>query len=117
MVKKNRQYTMTNLTQKTCVACEGGAEPLQGEELRRYLKEIEDWQLEEGQKIQKKFEFKNFKEAIAFVNKVGEIAESEGHHPDIHLVLYKNVVIELWTHAIHGLSENDFIVAAKINLL
>ena len=67
MIKKNRQYTMTNLTQKTCVACEGGAEPLQGEKLRRYLKEIEDWQLEEGQKIQKKFEFKNFNECSLFL--------------------------------------------------
>ncbi|MDP3785451.1 MAG: 4a-hydroxytetrahydrobiopterin dehydratase [bacterium] len=113
---------MKNLTQKTCVACEGGTTPLQGRELRGHLEEVEDWELvgsEEGSpvggKIKKKFEFKNFKEALAFVNKVGEIAENEQHHPDIHLVSYKNVVIELWTHAIGGLSENDFIVAAKIN--
>ena len=95
--------------------------PLQGQELHHYLEEVEDWTLgrtDEGmQMIKKKFEFKNFKEALAFVNKVGEIAEAEGHHPDIHLVSYKNVVIELYTHAIGGLSENDFIMAAKINAL
>ena len=111
-----------DLTKKACVACEGGAPPLQGQELHTYLEEVEDWTLvkpEDGgtQRIQKKFEFKNFREALAFVNKVGEIAEAEGHHPDIHLVSYKNVVIELYTHAIGGLSENDFIVAAKINAL
>ncbi len=110
---------MMNLTQKVCVACEGGTAPLQGQELHRYLEEVEDWMLgktEEGiQKIQKKFGFKNFKEALAFVNKIGELAESEGHHPDIHLVSYKNVIIELYTHAMRGLSENDFILAAKIN--
>ncbi|MEK7479245.1 MAG: 4a-hydroxytetrahydrobiopterin dehydratase [Patescibacteria group bacterium] len=112
---------MMNLTQKVCVACEGGVPPLQGQELHHYLEEVEDWTLgrtDEGmQMIKKKFEFKNFKEALAFVNKVGEIAEAEGHHPDIHLVSYKNVVIELYTHAIGGLSENDFIMAAKINAL
>ena len=112
---------MMNLTQKVCVACEGGVPPLQGQELHHYLEEVEDWTLgrtDEGmQMIKKKFEFKNFKEALAFVNKVGEIAEAEGHHPDIHIVSYKKVVIELWTHAIGGLSENDFIVAAKINAI
>lgn len=108
---------MKNLTQKVCVACEGGVPPLQGQELQDYLEEVKDWELVEGQKIKKKFEFKNFMEALAFVNKVGEIAEKEGHHPDIHLVSYKNVVIELWTHSIGGLSENDFIVAAKIDSL
>ena len=110
---------MMNLAQKKCMACEGEASPLQGQELHHYLEEVEDWVLgksEDGvQRIQKKFEFKNFKEALAFVNKVGEIAEREGHHPDIHLISYKNVVIELYTHTIRGLSENDFILAAKIN--
>lgn len=118
---KKKNKNMMNLKQKTCVACEGGTLPLQGQELHRYLEEVEDWMLgktEEGiQRIQKKFAFKNFKEALAFVNKVGELAEAEGHHPDIHLVSYKNVIIELWTHAVNGLSENDFIVAAKINTL
>ena len=70
---------------------------------------------ETGGYLQKSFEFKDFKEALAFINKVGAIAESEGHHPDIHLVDYKFVNIDLSTHAIGGLSQNDFIVAAKIN--
>lgn len=105
------------LSEKKCVACEGGVAPLQGKELRTYLEEVENWELVEGKKIKKEFVFKNFKEALAFVHKVGEIAEEEGHHPDIHLVSYKKVIIELWTHAIGGLSENDFIVAAKIDTM
>ncbi|MDO8752149.1 MAG: 4a-hydroxytetrahydrobiopterin dehydratase [Candidatus Wolfebacteria bacterium] len=108
---------MKNLAQKTCVACEGGTPPLQGELLQKYLGQVDGWELIHGTKIKKEFSFKNFKEALVFVNKVGEVAEEEGHHPDIHLVSYKNVVIELWTHAIGGLSENDFIVAAKIEKL
>lgn len=71
---------------------------------------------EDGKKIRREFLFKNFKEAMVFVNKVADIAESEGHHPDLH-VFYNRVVVELWTHAIGGLSENDFIVAAKVNEL
>ncbi|MDP2704017.1 MAG: 4a-hydroxytetrahydrobiopterin dehydratase [bacterium] len=108
---------MKNLTQKVCVACEGGTPPLQGELLKKYLGQVDGWEPIHGTKIKKEFSFKNFKEALVFVNKVGEVAEEEGHHPDIHLVSYKNVVIELWTHAIGGLSENDFIVAAKIEKL
>ena len=104
-----------NLTQKKCVACEGGMPPLKGELLKKYLGQVEGWQLVDSAKIKKEFTFKDFKEALAFVNKVGDIAESEQHHPDIHLVSYKKVIIELFTHAIEGLSENDFIVAAKIN--
>ena len=111
---------MMNLTQKVCVACEGGVPPLQGQELHHYLEEVEDWTLgrtDEGmQMIKKKFEFKNFKEALAFVNKVGEIAEAEGHHPDIHLA-WGRVKIILWTHKIDGLTESDFILAAKIETL
>lgn len=74
------------------------------------------WQVEDGKKIEKKFKFKDFKEAMSFVNKVAELAETEGHHPDIE-ISYNKVQIELTTHAIGGLSTNDFIVASKIELL
>lgn len=105
---------MTNLTQKKCKPCEGGVAPLKKEELPPYLSQIENWEATDKE-ISKIFEFKNFKEALEFVNKVGEIAEEQGHHPDIFLHSYKKVKISLSTHAIDGLSENDFIVAAKID--
>jgi 4a-hydroxytetrahydrobiopterin dehydratase len=105
-----------NLTEQKCVACEGGVTAFSKGEAEILIKQIHGWELsEEGKFINKKYSFKNFKEALAFVNKVGEIAESEGHHPDIHLTDYKQVAISLSTHAISGLSQNDFILAAKID--
>ncbi len=105
-----------NLLDQKCVPCEGGVEAMtkiDAESLRDF--HVKDWLIDsEGRHISKKFEFKNFKQALEFVNKVGEIAESEGHHPDIELGWGK-VNITLITHAIKGLSQNDFIVAAKIN--
>ena len=106
---------MTKLTQKKCKPCEGGVDPLKKEDLSPYLEQIENWEATDAKEIFKNFEFKNFKEALDFVNKAGEIAENEGHHPDIFLHSYKKVKISLSTHAIGGLSENDFIVAAKID--
>ena len=103
-----------DLTSKKCVPCEGGVPPIQGEELREYLGEVPGWQAEDGEKkIKKEFKFKDFKEAINFTNRVARLAEAEGHHPDI-FIFYNRVVIQLWTHAIQGLSENDFILAAKV---
>jgi len=107
-----------HLSDKKCVACEGGVPPLTSEQIRVYSSQVKDWKIAENKKsISKEFLFKNFKEALAFVNAVGKIAEEEGHHPDINLHGYKNVLITLSTHAIGGLSENDFIVAAKIHLI
>lgn len=106
-----------DLINKKCISCEGGVPPLQGDALQKYLAEVPGWKVVEEKEIKKEYVFKNFKEALVFVNKVGEIAEQEQHHPDIHLVSYKKVIIELSTHAIDGLSENDFIVAAKIDNL
>ena len=108
---------MEDLSQKKCVPCEGGEMPL-GEDSAKELKKLIDpaWELE-AKKINREFVFKDFKEAIAFVNKVAEIAESEGHHPDINIHAYKKVDIDLSTHAIGGLSGNDFILAAKIDKL
>mgnify|MGYP001578602395 CR=1 FL=1 len=106
-----------NLINKKCVPCEGGAPPLTKEQVREYLVEVPEWRVAgDYKKIRREFTFKNFVEAMRFVNRVAELAESEGHHPDLH-VAYSRVRIELWTHAVHGLSENDFILAAKINKL
>lgn len=105
-----------DLTKKHCVPCEGGVKPLDETDAKKYLAQIDAaWQVvEDGKKITREFRFQDFKAAIAFVNKVAEIAEAEGHHPDL-MIHYKNVVVELWTHSIGGLSENDFILAAKID--
>ena len=104
-----------SLTKKHCVPCEGGTKPLGSGDIEKYHSLLQnDWQVVDGLKINQTFSFKNFKEALAFVNTVGAIAEAEGHHPDIELHDFKKVTIRLWTHAINGLSENDFIMAAKI---
>lgn len=103
-----------DLTKQKCVPCEGGVEPMKSEEIKTYLSFLKtEWEVEDEKKIDKEFMFRDFKEAMGFVNKVADIAESEGHHPDIE-VSYNRVEIELWTHAIQGLSVNDFIVARKI---
>lgn len=107
-----------HLTDKKCVACEGGIPPLTEAEIAVFKPEVPAWEVSPDQKaISRQFTFKDFKEALAFVNKVGALAEEEGHHPDIKLFEYKHVLISLWTHAIGGLSENDFILAAKIDTL
>jgi 4a-hydroxytetrahydrobiopterin dehydratase len=106
-----------DLTQQKCIACEGNeVVPFDRIEAEVLLKQVPGWELSPDAKaINKKYLFKNFKEALVFVNTVGDIAESEGHHPDIHLTDYKHVEVNLSTHAIDGLSQNDFIVAAKID--
>ncbi len=107
-----------DLTQKVCTACEGYENPMGLEEAKRYLEKVKGWDIkDDGRMISKSYEFKNFSEALLFTNKVGEIAERENHHPDIYLHDYKKVRIDLTTHAIKGLSENDFIEAAKIDEL
>lgn len=105
-----------SLVHKKCVPCEGGVQPFGLEKIEEFLLQVKGWERIENRKIQKHFKFKTFKESIEFVNRVAEIAEQENHHPDIH-ILYTKVTLELTTHAIGGLSENDFIMAAKIDLL
>lgn len=107
-----------NLTQKTCQPCEGGVKPFDREEAQRYLEMLAgDWKLsEDGRVIGRRMQFKDFKETMAFVNRVAELAEQEGHHPDM-TILYNKLKIGLSTHVIDGLSENDFILAAKIDRL
>ena len=104
-----------NLTDQTCVPCEGGIEPLTGEETQKLLAQVQGWKLDKGA-IRKEYTFADFREAIAFVNKVADIAETEGHHPDI-MVWYRVVTLVLTTHAIGGLSINDFILASKIDAI
>lgn len=107
-----------DLITKKCVPCEGGVDPCPLPFVTEQLEKLPGWYLtHENQRIRKDWEVKNFVEGLEFFNRVGVIAESEEHHPDLHLVSYKNVSIEIWTHAIGGLSENDFILAAKIDEL
>lgn len=106
-----------SLSQKKCVPCEGGAKPLELEQINKLLTEITEWELaEENNKIARYFRFKNFYETMAFVNAIAWIANSENHHPDLNIG-YNYCQVHYHTHAIKGLSENDFICAAKINKL
>ncbi len=101
------------LIQKKCLPCEGGITPLSTLESQTLLRQIPGWNIV-GHQIHKKFHWKDFAQAMEFIQAMAEIAETENHHPDFSLH-YNEVEVRLWTHAIDGLSENDFIVAAKIN--
>jgi 4a-hydroxytetrahydrobiopterin dehydratase len=110
--------TAEQLVEKKCQPCEGGVEPVSPDEARAQLGKLAGWRLtHDDQRIRKDWVVKNFMAGLDFFNRVAEVAENEGHHPDLHLEGYRNVSIELWTHAIGGLSENDFILAAKIDRL
>jgi len=106
------------LSNKKCVPCEGGVPRFSPEEAEEQIKQLDGWELTHNhERIRKSWVVTNFMAAMRFFEQVAEVAESEGHHPDLHLVQYRNVNIELWTHAIGGLSENDFICAAKFDEL
>lgn len=107
---------MSDLASKNCVPCKGGVPPLKGKELGDLAKQTPGWQVVEDHHITRTFKFPDFKQAIAFVNKVGDLAEQQGHHPDIFLAWGK-AQITTWTHSINGLTESDFILAAKIDKL
>ena len=107
---------IAELKAKKCKPCEGGLLPVPPQEAQRLLRDLPGWTLsEDGKRIRKEWTAEHFMAAMDFFNQVAELAEDEGHHPDLHLVGYRSVAIELWTHAIGGLSENDFITAAKID--
>lgn len=107
-----------NFSSKRCRPCEGGVDPLPLSQAKEYLKSIPGWQLSgDSKSIVSEYVMKDFMSAVRFIDKIAEIAESEDHHPDIHLTGYRRLKIELSTHAINGLSENDFILAAKIDQL
>ena len=104
------------LAAKKCQPCEGGVEPSTRTEAEAQLRLLDGWYLtHDGQRIRKDWKVKNFMAGMRFFEQVAELAENDGHHPDLHLEGYRNLSIELWTHAIGGLSENDFILAAKID--
>jgi 4a-hydroxytetrahydrobiopterin dehydratase len=108
----------SNLSGKKCTPCEGGVPPLSPDQVKTLLKQVPGWMLTpDGQRIRRQWRVKDFVEGLDFFRRVGELAEAEGHHPDLHLAEYRNVAIEIWTHAANGLTENDFILAAKIDLL
>ena len=108
--------SLEELRAKRCVPCEGGVPKLTAAEATDQLAKLSGWKITaDGQRIRKEWTVKNFMAAMKFFNLVAVVAEAEGHHPDLHLVGYRNVAIEIWTHAIGGLSENDFILAAKID--
>jgi 4a-hydroxytetrahydrobiopterin dehydratase len=105
-----------DLTGKHCTPCEGDVPPLPADRVRALVDKVEGWHLsDDGKRMRRSWTAKNFNAAIEFFNRLAALAEQEGHHPDLHLEGYRNVTVELWTHAIGGLSENDFILAAKID--
>ena len=108
---------MAGLDQKHCVPCRGGVDPLAGDTLRQYAALLnKQWQVIDEHHLHREWMLPDFRQALAFVNRIGELAEAEGHHPDIYLA-YGKVRVTLWTHKINGLHENDFILAAKIDRL
>jgi len=108
---------MTALAEKECVACKGGVAPLKGNDLNQMKQQLGGgWQVVNEHHLEKEYKFKDFREALDFTNKVGELAEAQGHHPDIYLTWGK-VKIQIWTHKIDGLTESDFVLAAKIDRL
>jgi len=105
---------MTDLAQKKCVPCEGGVPKLSDDQASALLAQLSGWRIVEDHHLEKGHDFPDFVSALAFVNAVGDLAEEQGHHPDIYLTWGK-VRIQIWTHSIDGLTESDFILAAKID--
>ncbi len=102
------------LAARTCAPCRGGVPPLPSEKTDELIRHLDGWAVEDQHHLSKAYSFADFGEALAFVNRVGRIAEDQGHHPDMHLSWGK-VTVEIWTHKIDGLTESDFILAAKID--
>lgn len=110
--------SVADLTRKHCTPCEGGVPALQATEIRQHLAALPGWKLTaDGQRIRREWRVKDFLTALNFFQRIGQIAEEENHHPDLHLVGYRNVAVEIWTHAVGGLTENDFILGAKVDTL
>ncbi|MDX1961885.1 MAG: 4a-hydroxytetrahydrobiopterin dehydratase [Pirellulales bacterium] len=110
--------TPAQLTAKKCVPCEGGIPKFTPEQAARQLTQLDGWRLTaDGQRLAKEWTMRNFMAGMEFFQAVAQLAEAEGHHPDLHLTRYRQARIEIYTHAIGGLSENDFILAAKIDAL
>lgn len=105
-----------SLAEKTCIPCRGGVPPLNSTEIQKFLTELKGWEVINQHHLTKTYKFKDFKTALDFVNRVGAMAEEQGHHPDVSLAWGK-VQIDVWTHKIDGLTESDFIFAAKCDPL
>ncbi len=105
---------MPELASKNCVPCQGGVPPLRGGELATLAKQVEGWSVADEHHLTKTYRFPDFRTALEFVNRVGALAEAQGHHPDLYLAWGK-VEVKIWTHKIDGLTESDFILAAKID--
>lgn len=114
----NQSLTQQQLCDRKCVPCEGGVPRMTVEQAREQLQALPDWELAESpDRIRRTWVVRNFMAGMAFFEQIAVLAESEGHHPDLHLQGYRNVTVEIWTHAIQGLSLNDFILAARIDQL
>jgi len=107
---------MSDLAERQCIPCRGGVPALKGEELRSLAAQVSDWQVVDEHHLQKTYGFSDFRETLDFVNRIGELAENQGHHPDICFGWGK-AEVSIWTHKINGLTESDFILAAKIDKL
>lgn len=107
---------MSELTKMSCEACRGDVPALKPEMIAELANQLDGWAVVEGQRLTKSFAFHDFAQPLAVLNHIAELAEQEGHHPDLHLSWGK-LDVELWTHAVHGLTTNDFIIAAKIDAL
>ena len=107
---------MSELAERQCVPCRGGVPPMKGEQINEMSSQLPDWQVVNEHHLQRNYRFKDFKETLDFVNRVGELAEEQGHHPDICFGWGK-ADITIWTHKIDGLTESDFVLAAKIDKL
>lgn len=107
---------MSELAAKTCVPCRGGVPPLSKDKIDTFLEQVPGWSVQREHHLSRTFDFPDFVQALAFVNRAGTVAEEQAHHPDIHLAWGK-VRVEVWTHKIDGLTESDFILAAKIDRL
>jgi 4a-hydroxytetrahydrobiopterin dehydratase len=107
---------MSKLSKRECIPCRGGVPPLRGAEITELLKELDGWDVEKEHHLLKNYKFKDFAKALAFVNRVGQLSEQQGHHPDICFG-WGHATITIWTHKIDGLTESDFILAAKIDAL
>ncbi len=107
---------MAELAERECVPCRGGVPPLKGGDIENLVSQIEGWRVIDEHHLQKPYRFKDFRETLTFVNRVGELAEQQGHHPDICFGWGK-ADVSIWTHKIDGLTESDFVLAAKIDKL
>ncbi|MCO8122072.1 4a-hydroxytetrahydrobiopterin dehydratase [Stieleria sp. TO1_6] len=118
MINESERPTAQSLAAAKCVPCEGGVDKLTGEQADSYAQATPEWELDAAASaISRKINCKNFVRAVELVNRIAEVAETQQHHPDLHLTGYRHLKVVLTTHAIGGLSENDFILAAQIDQL